>query len=202
MWGWRPGLTCCLTSCYSGLSWYKWGMMVLAATCQQYNYTSPPPYWDNDRWCRYCVCRQMDKNMREPRWKVSRLGFDNFIMTSRACFVVITDCPELWLDLYCDRHLTPRTVIQSPPPPSTASTSQQVGNISCLIVWPSYFCPQSSQWPLPLNCQIPKIYWRPPAALYLRFNSWEKCWNYVLIQFGVMFQLWGPGQTDWPISWQ
>ena len=36
-------------------------------------------------------------------------GFDNFIMTSRACFVVITGCPQLWLDLYCDRHLTPRT---------------------------------------------------------------------------------------------
>ena len=103
------GLTCCLTPCYSGLSWYKWGMMVLLATCQQYNYTSPPPYWDNDRWCRYCVCRQMDKNMREPRWKVSRLGFDNFIMTSQACFVVITGRPGLWLDLYCDRHLTPRT---------------------------------------------------------------------------------------------
>ena len=43
LWGWRPGLTCCLTSWYSDLSWYKWGMMVLAATCQQYNYTSPPP---------------------------------------------------------------------------------------------------------------------------------------------------------------
>ena len=69
----------------------------------------PPPYWDNDRWCRYCVCRQVDKNMREPRWKVSRLGFDNFIMTSQACFVVITVRPELGIDLYSDRHLTPTT---------------------------------------------------------------------------------------------
>ena len=42
LWGWRPGLTCCLTSWYSGLAWSKWGMMVLLSTCQQYNYPSPP----------------------------------------------------------------------------------------------------------------------------------------------------------------
>ena len=141
----------------------------------------------------------MDKNMREPRWKVSRLGFDNFIMTSRACFVVITDCPELWLDLYCDRHLTPRTVIQShhlPPPPPP------VNKLEIFHVWlsdPAISVPSQANDHFLWTVKFLKYTGGPPAALYLRFNALEKCWNYVLIQFGVMFQLWGPGQTDWPI---
>ena len=157
--------SCCLTSCYWGLGWSKWGMMVLLSTCQQYNYTSrllPPPHWDNQGWCRYCVCRQMDKNTKEPRVKVSRLCFDNFIMSSQACFVVITGSPELSLDLYCDRHLTPTTQDRGRQSYSDITSAENISVLSC---WPRYLWPQWSQWPLPLNCQIPKIYWGTTSSI-------------------------------------
>ena len=66
-------------------------------------------------------------------------------MTSQACFVVITVRPELSLDLYCDRHLTPTTqdrgiqcysvtVLQGC---SVAVTSLRVENISVLTADPA-----------------------------------------------------------------
>ena len=65
--------------------------------------------------------------------------------------------------------------------------------------WPTISVPSHANDHFLWTVKFLKYTGGPPAALYLRFKAWEKCWNYVLIQFGVMFQLWGPGQTDWPI---